>query len=185
MLQDEMGRLPLHVAAKWGASYRLIVYLVEKDPRAASVKDKLGKTPLHLLCENYTQSTDLGIQDVSTEVNMIEAARALIRAAPDSVNIEDNDEMTAIEYAIQSDAPLKVVRLIQKASERDWKDRKSSMPGESHVSIEEKLVRDQQQKQKEQELDRELKHMRDAALGIKPMLVQPAKRPRSRYARTA
>jgi hypothetical protein len=44
-LPDKMGRLPLHYAAQWGGSGRLMHYLVQKDTLAASSKDNLGKTP--------------------------------------------------------------------------------------------------------------------------------------------
>jgi len=44
-LPDKMGRLPLHYAAQWGGSGKLINYLVQKDTLAASSKDNLGKTP--------------------------------------------------------------------------------------------------------------------------------------------
>eukprot|EP00571_Detonula_confervacea_P016887 CAMPEP_0172301682 /NCGR_PEP_ID=MMETSP1058-20130122/3523_1 /TAXON_ID=83371 /ORGANISM="Detonula confervacea, Strain CCMP 353" /LENGTH=350 /DNA_ID=CAMNT_0013011893 /DNA_START=155 /DNA_END=1204 /DNA_ORIENTATION=+ len=170
MLQDKMGRLPLHYAAKWGASYRLLDYLIEKDRSAASVKDSLGKTPLHLLCEHYSSFIDSNQRDnLSSEDNMMEAMAALIEAAPDAVNIEDNDDTTAIEYAIASDTPYDAVRLIQKASERDWKERKkTSMPGETHLKIEEKLVREQQQRQKEQGMDRETEQLNIALPTKKP-----------------
>jgi len=86
---------------------------------------------------------------------MVESVRALIKAAPDAVNIEDNEETTVIESAISTDAPYDAVRAIQKASERDWKARKmTSQPGETHMKIEEKLVMEQYQKQKKQEVDR-------------------------------
>lgn len=188
---DKMGRLPLHYAVKWGASYRLIDYLVEKDRSAASAKDENGKTPLHLLCENYSSSVDTNkTDDLSPEDNMVQALKTLIKAAPDAVNIEDNDGTTVVEYAIASDSPYDAVRRIQKASEVDWKERKkASTPGEgSHKQIEEKLIREQQQNQRAQEMDREMKRMNDVTTGqVQLNNVQPTRKSkaRSKYAMTA
>lgn len=148
MTPDNIGRLPLHYAAKWGASYRLIDFLVEKNRSAASVRDSLGRTPLHLLCKCYSSSAASNKLpgDLASDENMVQATTALIAAAPDIVNIEDNDGMTVIEYAISSNAPYRAVRLIQKASERDWKERKRiSKPGDTHVKIEENISNQQKQ----------------------------------------
>ncbi len=145
-MPDNMGRLPLHYAAKWGGSYRLIVYLVEQNRSAASARDSLGRTPLHLLCKSYSPSAGSNKLpgDLSSDDNMVQATTALIAAAPDVVNIEDNNGMTVIEYAISSNAPYRAVRLIQNASERDWKERKQiSKPGDTHMKIEENITRNQ------------------------------------------
>lgn len=148
---DNMGRLPLHYAAKWGASYRLIDYLIEKNPTAATVRDSLGRTPLHLLCKSYSSTAGANKLpgDLASDENMVQSTTSLIKAAPDAVNIEDDDGITVIEYAISSNAPYRAVRLIQKASERDWKERKrTSKPGDTHVKIEESIIRNDQQRQK-------------------------------------
>lgn len=168
MTPDNVGRLPLHYAAKWGASYRLIEYLVEKNRSAATVQDVLGRTPLHHLCKSYSSSAGSNKLpgDLASDDNMVQATTILIAAAPDAVNIEDNDGITVIEYAISSDAPYRAVRLIQKASERDWKERKRiSEPGDTHAKIEKNITRNQQ----------------------KPKFVLPAKKPpvRSNFARSA
>ena len=150
-MPDNMGRLPLHYAAKWGASYRLIDYLVEKNRAAASARDSLGRTPLHLLCKSYSSSVGSNKLpcDLSSDDNMFQATTTLLAAAPDVVNIEDNNGMTVIEYAISSNAPYRAVRLIQKASERDWKERKRrSKPGETHLKIEEDITRNQPKQHK-------------------------------------
>lgn len=156
---DSMGRLPLHHAVMWGASYRLLCFLLEKDKSAASVKDISGKTPLHLLCEKYVDAYHASnIEEISVEDSMLGAAKLLVNAAPNTVNIGDNDEMTPIEYAIRSDCPFKVVRFLQKSSESSWKSLKLKMPDENHAHIEEKIIRDQQEKQKKLEL-REMKRL--------------------------
>lgn len=99
--RDKMGRLPLHYAAKWNASYNVIAYLVKANPMAASVRDKNGKTPLHHLCETYCSSVGLDSREcLSAEDNFAESLEILMRAAPGTVNAEDNGGTTVIEYAI-------------------------------------------------------------------------------------
>ena len=87
-LPDKMGRLPLHYAAQWGGSGRLMHYLVQKDTLAASTKDNLGKTPTHLLCENYNANYDAeDAMGLSCEEGMMWVLKLLLGASPDSVNV--------------------------------------------------------------------------------------------------
>jgi len=171
---------PLILSPLLHSYIRLIDYLLDKDKSAASVKDSLGKTPLHLLCENYSSTAEFGKggEHISPEDNMIESTRVLIKAAPEIVNIEDNDDITAAEYCIKSGAPYDAVRSIQKASESDWKKR--SITGVSHTEIQENLIEEQQQKQKEQELDR----LSNTGHTVLPADVRRPKT-RSKFAKTA
>ena len=51
---DNMGRLPLHHAVKWGASYRLICFLVEKDRSAAGLNPaNPNHLALHVLAKGH------------------------------------------------------------------------------------------------------------------------------------
>lgn len=87
-LPDKMGRLPLHYAAQWGGSGKLMHYLVQKDTLAASTKDNLGKTPTHLLCENYNANYDAeDAMGLSCEEGMMWVLKLLLGASPDSVNV--------------------------------------------------------------------------------------------------
>lgn len=83
-----MGRLPLHYAAQWGGSGRLMHYLVQKDTLAASTKDHLGKTPTHLLCENYNANYNAeDAMGLSCDEGMMWVLKLLLGASPDSVNV--------------------------------------------------------------------------------------------------
>jgi hypothetical protein len=100
------------------------------DPSAVRAKDSEGKSPIHHLCLHYVDAfrphNDLG--DVSVEDCMLQAINVLLEADPSILTMEDNLEATALEYAIESNAPYRVVRRLQKASERFLKDRqKASM----------------------------------------------------------
>mmetsp|Transcript_14900 Transcript_14900/g.24415 ORF Transcript_14900/g.24415 Transcript_14900/m.24415 type:complete len:357 (-) Transcript_14900:816-1886(-) len=156
-LPDKMGRLPLHYAAQWGGSGRLMHYLVQKDSLAASTKDNLGKTPTHLLCENYNANYNAeDAMGLSCDEGMMWILKLLLDASPDSVNIEDNRDMLPLEYAIDAGSPYSVIKFLQLASEKDWKQRrKESEPGDTHSHIVQKLNRDQQLKQNEHKRNRE------------------------------
>ena len=64
--------------------------------------------------------------------------------------------MLPLEYAIEAGSPYSVIKFLQLASEKDWKQRrKESEPGDTHSNIVQKLNRDQQLKQKEHKRNRE------------------------------
>lgn len=178
---DALGRLPLHYAAKWRASYRLIEYLIKKDQSAASVRDVSGKVPLHLMCESYNASSSADtVEDLSPQEHIVECIKVLTSVAPETVNIEDNDGITVLEYAIESEVPYEAIRVLQKASESDWKDRqRRSKPGEgTHKQIQEQIsIRAAQGK------DREMKCTND--ISTDQVQLGNVQKTRTRYARQA
>lgn len=124
---DAVGRTVLHVATKNGVSPQVIRYLCATNPSAACAQDVLGRTPLHYVCKHYAKRySESKCENIPLPDSMRDVARTICRAAPKSVNLEDADGCCALEYAIESDAPFKVVRDIQKACEKDWKKRRLS-----------------------------------------------------------
>lgn len=121
---DVTGRYPIHVAAKWAATPDVIAYLIKMNPSVAGVPDSTGKTPMHYVGECYMHNfaSPMYCRDDS----MLQVVRLLKNAAPQSVNLEDNDGMNAIEYALISDANLKVVKTMQRACRDDWRERSKS-----------------------------------------------------------
>ncbi|KAL3781925.1 hypothetical protein ACHAWO_004405 [Cyclotella atomus] len=133
---DKIGRLPLHHAAKWGSSHRLIKFLIELDPSAVSVKDSQGKTPIHYLCLHFVDAFRPGHFETNVEECMVQAIEAFLEADLSIVSIEDELDYTALEYAIESNAPYRVVRRLQKATERYWKEKQktsTTMPSNVHA----------------------------------------------------
>ena len=45
----------------------------------------------------------------------------LIAAAPQSVNVEDRDEMNPIKHALLNISSIKVLKAMQRASRTDWR----------------------------------------------------------------
>jgi len=137
---DSAGRYPLHIACKWGASPQVVRFLAEECPEVARLQDDTGKTPLHHLCLSYTQNYSTtkngGIPVASA---FLEIAKGLCKASPSTVNLEDKDDSTALEYAIFAGVNLKAVRVLQKASEKDWKERRKVSPGLRHEEAQQRL----------------------------------------------
>jgi hypothetical protein len=99
----------------WSAAPVIIEYLITINPSAVSTPDSLRKTPLHYTGEFYPQ------HEMNPNRTMLQVLRLLLDAAPHSVNHEDNDENTAIEYATMNLVDMKVVNIImlQKACIRN------------------------------------------------------------------
>mmetsp|Transcript_13139 Transcript_13139/g.21826 ORF Transcript_13139/g.21826 Transcript_13139/m.21826 type:complete len:354 (-) Transcript_13139:69-1130(-) len=135
---DTVGRTVLHIAAKNGVSPQVIRYLCAKNPSAAGAQDVLGRTPLHYVCKHYAKRySESKCENIPLLDSMRDVARTICRTAPKSVNLEDSDGCCALEYAIECDAPFKVIRDIQKACEKDWKKRRLS--GLKHKSLQQDL----------------------------------------------
>eukprot|EP01083_Nonionella_stella_P024176 66839_1 len=118
---DVTGRYPIHVAAKWAATPDVIAYLIKTNPSVAGIPDSTGKTPMHYVGEYYLQHFTNCMY--SRDDSMLQVTRLLKNAAPMSVNLEDNEGMNAIEYALLSDANLKVIKTMQRACRDDWRER--------------------------------------------------------------
>lgn len=117
--RDVLNRTPLHVAAGTGAACVVIKFLVDTYPEACLVQDTDGRTPLHMACDT---STELFEDNRNGKAFRTAPAHrsigVLLRASLDSAIVEDEDGMSAIEYALCSDAELPTVRLIQKAAQK-------------------------------------------------------------------
>lgn len=133
---DSSGRFVIHVASKYGASPLVIHYLICENHAAAGVQDDLGKAPIHYIGEYYTRYHEASTAQAVDE-NMLRVVRILKAAAPESFNLEDQDDCNAIEYAIESNADIKVIKAMQRAARDDWRDLKSK-----HRKPHEELARD-------------------------------------------
>merc|ERR1712029_440443 len=118
---DITGRYPIHVAAKWGATPDVIAYLIKTNPSVAGVPDSTGKTPMHYVGEYYLQNFNSSLH--GCDDSMLKVVPLLKKAAPMSVNLEDDEGMNAIEYALVNDANLEVIKSMQRACRDDWRER--------------------------------------------------------------
>lgn len=110
---DFSRRTPLHVAVGMQASLLTIETLLELYPDACYMQDIEGKTPLHLACDGACKLFESDLHDLNVRIPRFDVIQTLIDACPESVALEDEDGMSPLEYAILSDAPIKVVELLQ------------------------------------------------------------------------
>ena len=131
---DATGRFPVHVASKWGAAPDVIHFLIRSNPVAAGIQDDLGKTPMHYVAEfyakNYNRRNILPVNE-----SMLQVVQLLKTAAPKSVNLEDHEGVNAIEYALESNTDLKVIRSMQRACRDDWREMKKQNQGKKHEDL--------------------------------------------------
>lgn len=113
--RDCVGRTPLHVACGTGADDLIIHRLVKAYPQACDLQDEDGRLPLHLACDNECVLFE-GDDQTPRAPPTVDVVRTLLTGSLRSVLVEDEDEMSPLEYAIVSDANINVVKLLQKAS---------------------------------------------------------------------
>jgi len=107
---DVLGRTPLHTSVCYALDVDVVSQLLTADRSAASIKDARGRTPLLYACEKAGQAT------VSTEQTHLRLIQTLIKASPGTIFDEDEDEMSAIELAVCSNAPTAIVETLQKVA---------------------------------------------------------------------
>ena len=112
--QDCVGRTPLHVACGTGADAQIVRCLVKAFPQACDLQDEDGRLPLHLACD--TDCVLFEGDEAPRAPPTVGVVKALLAGSLRSVLVEDDDDMSPIEYAIISDANIDVVKLLQKAS---------------------------------------------------------------------
>lgn len=119
--RDSLNRTPLHVACGVGANIKTIQRLVAAYPGACKIQDADGRTPLHFSCDVECQlfEGDDGKQKMAPTTELL---RCLLSVSLSVVNLEDADGMSPLEYAICSDADVKVVKLLQKAAQKHMRD---------------------------------------------------------------
>ena len=131
--RDCIGMTPLHVAAACCADPMVIKVLGSVDPTSCSILDDAGRTPLHLACDSNsscntlqndkTNNSTQPKQQQQQSTPSYEAVHALLSVSLYPALVEDEDGMSALKYAIISDAPLQVVDILQKASMRELRNR--------------------------------------------------------------
>lgn len=120
MACDCLNRTPLHVAAGVGADVEVIKYLAMAYPEACRIQDEDGRTPLHFACDVDCRlfAEDTKQRNPPT----FELVYSLLSVSIVPASMEDEEETSPLEYAIMSNADLKVVKLLQKAAQKHMKN---------------------------------------------------------------
>ena len=136
---DSAGRTVLHTAIRYGSDPRTVRYLGAKYPSAVGALDLANQTPLHYLCWHYGASHDPIKSRGDKAECMLEIVRALFANSPkQTVNVENEDGCTALELAIETGAPYKLVKFLQKACQTDWREASDSS-GLDHEALKQVL----------------------------------------------
>ena len=114
--RDCLGRTPLHIAAANGASPSLVELLVSSNPSACDIQDEDGRTPLHFASDSSCELFDTDTNE-SRGLPSHGVIRALLSNSLQVVTLEDKDGISALEYAVISNAPVNVVELLQMATQ--------------------------------------------------------------------
>ena len=117
--RDCLNRTPLHVAAGVGASAGVIKFLATLAPETCQVQDEDGRTPLHFACDVDCQLFEG--EGRRRDPPSHDVVYALLSANSVPAAMEDADEMSPLEYAIFSNADIKVVKLLQRAAQKQMK----------------------------------------------------------------
>jgi len=117
---DSKRRYPLHLALEYESDVEVVKFLIESNKAAVIAQDVYGKTPLHMVvlkCAEKierNESQDLGdIRSFIDSVEMLELILLLCDAVPSAPFVEDNNGMTALEYAIDVEADYELVKALQ------------------------------------------------------------------------
>lgn len=111
---DNENRTPLFTASACCASALIISSLIALHPKAVEMKDLGGRTPLVAAClhEHFGVMRD----GQSLRYRQTCVIEELLYANSSVVLIADNEEITALEYAILGNAGKSAVNLLQKAT---------------------------------------------------------------------
>lgn len=137
---DKDGQSPLHVAVACSAKPGIIRMLIEFDPEMVNTADAHGRTPLHYACKSYFQNCRGKFQRAVCESWTLTVIRALCRSTSSSINMEDVDGMTAMEYAIESEVDLRIIKYLQRVCQMDWLKRISDSSSGHHEDVEQELT---------------------------------------------
>ena len=134
---EKNGRYPVHIACAKGLKPGVIEFLLKAHPAAASIQDDYGKTPLIYACESYSRNfvTNPANAHQSPDKSLVQVINSLLNHVPQAANVEDDSGMNAIEYAIDSDAPIAVIKMMQEASRASWRSIKQLHRGSSHEEL--------------------------------------------------
>ncbi len=122
-LVDCLNRTPLHVAVGTRANFSSIRLLAGAYPEACAVLDEDGKTPLHLACDSACELFK-GDESCEREPPSFDVVSMIASLCPWSVPLVNTYGISALEYAIISNAPIKIVHFLQKVTAEQTKNQK-------------------------------------------------------------
>jgi len=132
---DDHGRYPIHVAVASGCKPDVIGFLIQENAASAGVQDIYGKTPIHYATDSYAMNYNFSVRILNIiyrpfhnldkmHQNTLSVIELLGKAAPHTLNIEDNNEMNPIEHAVLNYTSARALKAMYLISRKDWKRQK-------------------------------------------------------------
>lgn len=125
---DWFNRSPLHEAVRHDASPEVAKFLVESMPECAMIRDADGRTPLMLACcqmgqfegdrPYFASALHRRIEEERWLLHMCRLGHELAVSYPPSILAKDRYGMTALEHALESEAPRQTIRTLQHLTSR-------------------------------------------------------------------
>ena len=138
---DADDRVALHHAAAAWNEPSVVKFLLRRNGDAASIQDANGCTPLHL-CVHPDDVTAGGrllssarLQMQSKDPPLVRIIHYLCCVSPATATLDDDEDCTPIEYAIDSELPLLAVQVLRKASETAHKRSEEEKKRRATMSI--------------------------------------------------
>ncbi|KAL3803131.1 hypothetical protein HJC23_003406 [Cyclotella cryptica] len=119
---DCLNRTPLHIAAAIRANPQSIMILTDACREACAIQDADGRTPLHLACDVHCELFE-GEEGVVRAPPSFDVIRYLASASPQSVPLEDECDMSALELAILSGADIRSVKFLMHVTQMQCKSK--------------------------------------------------------------
>ena len=115
---DCKGRYPLHVACEYGCEFEIMQLLMTSNPDAAKKIDINCRSPYLLACRSYVKNSkwSCATKDLLKVLKMLDDIDTKMHA------LEDIDNMTPLEYAVEAELSMRVITYIQKISEKRSND---------------------------------------------------------------
>jgi len=121
---NSLGQTALHVAAARAVAPDILWFLFETHPDQCSVRDAKGRYPIHYLamrCRDIIDNFEPSEANVSSQEWLMDLTKAMYRAYPVAITLEDFRRQNPIECALLNDAPYQVFKLLQRCSATYWK----------------------------------------------------------------
>ena len=114
---DCKGRQALHIACKHGCEPDVIKELLRVNPDAAKRPDNKGRSPFLLACKSYVKKSWRRTSWKTANKNLKDVLIALNKVDPRAHSLEDFNHINPLEYALNGELEMRVVRLIQSMAE--------------------------------------------------------------------
>lgn len=113
--KDCQGNYPLHSACSNGCSPEVIQFLVSASPQAAGNMNKEDRNPALLACQKYLSSFNQKNKGVGNK-KLLQILQILCAVAPMSFLHEDLDGLSHLDFLLEQEADLSVIRYVQLVS---------------------------------------------------------------------